>query len=214
MRINKYVAAASSLSRRSADLAIADGRVSVNDQAVTAGYQVNAGDRVKLDGKDLVIDKTCTIALNKPTGYVVSRDGQGSKTVYDLLPDEFQNLNPVGRLDKGSSGLLLLTNDGELAQELTHPSKQKKKIYDIELYLPLQATDAESIRQGVQLQDGISKLDIKGSGKTWQVTMHEGRNRQIRRTFEEVGYTVAKLHRIQFGDYRLGDLASGKWLVL
>lgn len=157
--------------------------------------------------------------FNKPPGYVVGRDGQGSETIYDLLPPEYQQLNPIGRLDKYSSGLLLLSNDGQLAQELTHPSKQKIKVYEILLDKPLQALHRQMISDhGITLEDGVSKLLLErqkeGDDIAWIVTMHEGRNRQIRRTFESLGYRVTHLHRTQFGDYFLGDLAKGKTAVL
>jgi 23S rRNA pseudouridine2605 synthase len=118
----------------------------------------------------------------------------------------------VGRLDKDSSGLLLLTNDGQLAYDLTHPSSQKEKIYEIKLEKPLTPGDKTRIEQGLMLEDGVSKLALKSldkTGHTWQVTMHEGRNRQIRRTFATLDYDVQKLHRVQFGPYRLKNLAVG-----
>lgn len=149
--------------------------------------------------------------LNKPAGYVCSRDGQGSRTVYDLLPPEMRALKPVGRLDKDSSGLLLLTNDGDLANNLTHPRYNKEKTYVVELHEPLSEPDRRKIGQGVKLEDGISKLQIKNpAGKSFTVVMSEGRNRQIRRTFEALGYTVTKLHRTKFGPYALENLGPGK----
>lgn len=156
--------------------------------------------------------------LNKPVGYVVSRDGQGSPTVYELLPKELQNLKPIGRLDKNSSGLLLLTNDGRLAQELTHPSYHKVKIYEVRLNKNLAPLHRQMISEiGIHLSDGPSKLGLErmneSSDKSWRITMHEGRNRQIRRTFESLGYAVAKLHRTTFGNYLLPvDLQSGKFV--
>jgi len=211
MRINKYVALATGMSRRAADQAITWGRIAVNGQPpLSAGYMVQDNDVVSLDGKPLKIQETfTTIMLNKPVGYVVSRDGQGSKSIYELLPEAYHSLKPVGRLDKASSGLLLLTNNGDLANRLTHPSYNKDKVYEIELYIPLKPEDKRAIEQGVELEDGISALKLKGKGTNWTVTMSEGRNRQIRRTFGELGYTIAKLHRIQFGDYILKGTAEG-----
>jgi 23S rRNA pseudouridine2605 synthase len=153
--------------------------------------------------------------LNKPAGYIVSRDGQGGKTIYDLLPSEYQSLQPVGRLDKNSSGLLLLTNDGQLAYDLTHPSQHKTKVYRITLNKPLSSSDRQTIELvGVQLEDGVSKLHIdelpNGHGLSWQIVMSEGRKRQIRRTFQFLGYKVFLLHRIKFGDYELGKLGNGQ----
>jgi 23S rRNA pseudouridine2605 synthase len=211
MRINKYIALATGMSRRAADQAISWGRVAVNGQPpLSAGYDVQEHDSVSLDGTPLKIqEKYTTILLNKPVGYVVSRDGQGSKSIYELLPEKYRTLKPVGRLDKASSGLLLLTNNGDLANRLTHPSYKKEKVYEIELYVPLNAADQKAIERGIELEDGVSALQLTGDATTWTVTMSEGRNRQIRRTFGELGYTIKKLHRIQFGDYVLTGTAEG-----
>lgn len=211
MRINKFVAQASSLSRRAADTAIAEGRVLVNGESAQPGQNVAEQDQVTLDGMPLLAEHIQTILLNKPVGSVVSRTGQGSSTIYDLLPPEFHHLNPVGRLDKNSSGLLLLTNDGQLAQQLTHPRHQKTKVYELELDKPLTPIDRDKVSQGVLLGDGLSRLQLtpRHNTRTWQVTMHEGRNRQIRRTFAALGYEVTRLHRTHFGPYALNDLKSG-----
>lgn len=214
MRINRFVAAASDLSRRGADAVITAGRVQVNGQSVTPGQDITREDVVTLDGQPLRIRQMQTIILNKPVGYVTSRNGQGSRTIYDLIAPELHLLNPVGRLDKDSSGLLLLTNDGDLAQELTHPSRQKTKIYEVAIDKPLQPLHRQMIADiGVQLEDGRSQLQLErlsdNSDAAWRVTMHEGRNRQIRRTFAALGYTVTRLHRTQFGPYSLGALTAG-----
>lgn len=214
MRINKFVAQASGLSRRKADSVIEAGRVTVNGLAAKLGLELSSGDVVALDNKLLVVQPFTTIVLNKPVGYVCSRNGQGNLTIYDLLPKEFHHLKPVGRLDKDSSGLLLLTNDGELAQKLTHPSHQKEKKYEVEFDKELSENDMNKIENGVQLDDGMSRLKLAGAGKRWTVTMHEGRNRQIRRTFEALNYKVIKLHRTQFGPYRLGDLGIANYSFL
>lgn len=212
MRINQFVALCSNLSRRAADTALADGRILLNGDKPQPGVQVQANDVVTLDGVRLhQPTQLQTILLNKPVGYVVSKNGQGSKTIYDLLPAELHNLKPVGRLDKDSSGLLLLTNDGQLANELTHPSHQKIKIYEATLNKPLQPLHRQMISDhGITLEDGISKLQLNrlkdGDDKGWQITMHEGRNRQIRRTFASLGYTVTNLHRTHFGPYALNDI--------
>jgi 23S rRNA pseudouridine2605 synthase len=220
MRINRFVALATGMSRRAADSAIQDGRVFANGKQAEAGTQVDDTTEVTLDGKALKAPSMLqTVILNKPVGYVVSRDGQGSKTIYDLLPPELLALKPVGRLDKDSSGLLVLTNDGALANQLTHPSFYKIKIYNIRLDQPLQPLHRQMISDiGVQLEDGPSKLQLDritdGNDTDWRVTMHEGRNRQIRRTFASLGYTVTGLHRTNFGDYRLDDLSPGSWRTI
>lgn len=214
MRLNKFIAGATGLSRRSADQAIGAGKVQVNGSRGKLAQQVTDSDTVSLDGKQLTMPNAHqTILLNKPVGYVCSRDGQGSKTVYDLLPEEFNKLKPVGRLDKDSSGLLLLTNDGELAHKLTHPKFQKHKVYEIVLNKPLASEDKLRVSVGVKLEDDYSALGLKelNDESSWQVTMSEGRNRQIRRTFEALGYSVTKLHRTQFGDYSLKNLKSGEF---
>ena len=215
MRLNKYIAQATGLSRRAADAAIADGRVRVNGDVPVIGQQIGDRDKVALDTVAITpAVNTVTIMLNKPVGYVCSRDGQGNKTIYDLLPPELHELKPVGRLDKNSSGLLLLTNDGQLAYELTHPKFQKTKIYKIALNTPLQPLHRQMISDnGVLLDDGVSKLELERISDTddsnWKVTMSEGRNRQIRRTFESLGYNVVKLHRTQFGSHVLKQLKPG-----
>lgn len=210
MRINKFVALATGMSRRAVDRAIANGRVLVSGRIAKMGQDVTSQDSVRLDNHELVPTANQTIILNKPAGYVVSRDGQGNPTIYDLLPRKYHGLKPVGRLDKDSSGLLLLTNDGKLANELTHPSFQKEKVYHVELNQTLTPKDKFKIERGVELEDGKSALQLDGQGKDWKVTMHEGRNRQIRRTFASLGYTVTKLHRLKFGDYELDVLEIGK----
>lgn len=229
MRINKFVAAASGLSRRAADIAIHVGRVKVNGQIAETGQDTAPDDIVTLDNDILHLpERNITIMLNKPAGYVCSRNGQGSPTIYDLLPEQYKELKPVGRLDKDSSGLLLLTNDGELAHQLTHPSFQKLKIYEVELDQSVASADLEHLKRGVWLDDGLSRLSIQKLVTSKQqragqeilvpdssllVAMTEGRNRQIRRTFEALGYTVVELKRMQFGDYALGTISEGEFRV-
>jgi 23S rRNA pseudouridine2605 synthase len=220
MRLNKYIASGSELSRRAADAAIAAGRVTINGRPAEQGQAVSDGDVVALDGRAITpVVNTITIMLNKPRGYVVSRDGQGSATIYELLAPDYQQLNPVGRLDKDSTGLLLLTNDGQLAHELTHPSRQKIKTYHVALDAPLQPLHRQMISDyGVMLEDGRSQLQLEresdGNELRWIVQMSEGRNRQIRRTFASLGYGINELHRTQFGPYSLGDLQSGASIEL
>jgi 23S rRNA pseudouridine2605 synthase len=215
MRINKFLAQSTSLSRRTADAAIMQGRVTIDDRTANLGDEATDTSRVALDGRPITPPvKTITIMLHKPIGYVVSRNGQGSRTIYDLLPPAYQQLNPIGRLDKDSSGLLLLTNDGQLAHELTHPSQQKIKLYEVVLDKPLQPLHRQMISDyGVQLEDGPSRLELERlhdhDNTAWRVRMHEGRNRQIRRTFGALGYTVTQLHRTHFGPYSLAELQSG-----
>lgn len=219
MRINQYLAHHSSLSRRAADTAVSEGRVEINGVQAKLGDTVIDSDKVTLDGGAISTDvKTLTLILNKPVGYVCSKAGQGSQTVYDLLPAKYANLNPVGRLDKDSSGLLLMTNDGKLANLLTHPRYEKVKVYEASLSKPLEPLHRQMIGEyGISLADGPSKLKLESldkTGKQWRVIMHEGRNRQIRRTFEALGYKVTKLHRTHFGSYDLGHLKSSEYSVI
>lgn len=218
MRINKFIASATHTSRRKADELIAMGRITVNGTIPEAGAAVTDADTVLLDGKPLArTEETITILFHKPVGYVCSRNGQGSQTIYELLPEKYHILQPVGRLDKDSSGLLVMTNDGTLANQLTHPRYGKIKIYEITLDKPLQPLHQQMINDiGVTLEDGPSKLTLEklADAAHLRVTMHEGRNRQIRRTFAALGYTVTHLHRTNFGNYRLGQLAAGKTELL
>ena len=218
MRINAYLALATGLSRRQADLAIKAGRVTIGGQTASLGQQIGDHHKVTLDGRTVNPPLTKDlIMLNKPVDFVVSRKGQGGKTVYGLLPPTMRHLKPVGRLDKDSSGLLLMTNDGHLAFQLTHPSTLKLKKYLVTLNKNLQTSDLKKIRQGINLDDGLSRMGIANSSnqnRTMIVSMHEGRNRQIRRTFAALGYDVIGLHRTEFAGYKLGNLASGKWQII
>ncbi len=226
MRLNRYVALATGKSRRAADDLIAEGHLKINGKVAKLGDRLQASDSVVLDGQILEQPVITTVMLNKPVGYVCSRDGQGSKTIYDLLPVELKHLKPVGRLDKDSSGLLLLTNDGELANQLMHPGFQKEKVYEVEIDKPLTENDKLNLEQGVMLEDGLSRLQVTVDRiqqqaltpnlqpVTYRVTMSEGRNRQIRRTFDALGYKVTKLHRIHFGPYKLDDINSSRYKLL
>ncbi|MBA2279035.1 rRNA pseudouridine synthase [Candidatus Saccharibacteria bacterium] len=216
MRINQFIAKSTTLSRRAADKAIEEGRVLFNGVHPGPGQTVTPTDTVTLDGQAITPDvNNMTIVLNKPASYVCSRQGQGSKTVYDLLPQDLHHLKSVGRLDKDSSGLLLMTTDGQLANELTHPRYQKTKVYEVRLNHLLEPIHQQMISDhGIDLFDGSSKLQLQSldQGRTcWQVTMQEGRNRQIRRTFTALGYAVTGLHRTGFGPYHLNMLAIGKY---
>ena len=219
MRINKFLAQNTQYSRRAGDELISQGRVKINQTVAKLGSEVGDGDKIYLDNEEVAnksSQATTIIIFNKPIGYVCSRNGQGNKTIYDILPNKYHNLNPVGRLDKDSSGLLLLTDNGQLANQLTHPKYQKTKVYEVNLDKPLQPLHQQMISDyGVSLEDGISKFVIIKTGLTnkdyhYQVTMQEGRNRQIRRTFIALGYKVIKLHRTHFGQYTLGNLQPSK----
>lgn len=216
-RLNKFVALCLGVSRRQADELIEQGKIIVNNQPAKLGQQITDDDKIIYNNKPLSIKDYQLILLNKPVGYVCSRASQGNTpTIYKLLPKAFTHLKPVGRLDKDSSGLILLTNNGDLAHRLTHPSFHKIKRYLVTINLPLQPLHRQMISDfGVQLADGYSKFELtrqhEGDDRRWIVTMSEGRNRQIRRTFTALGYTVTKLHRTNFGNYSLDDLKRGEW---
>lgn len=215
-RVNKFLAHATGMSRREADNAIAAGRVTVDGVKAVMGSQAGPNAQVRLDGKPIGAQENYTyLLLHKPVGYVCSRRRQGdSPTIYELLPTELRKLKPVGRLDRDSSGLLFLTDDGDFAHQMTHPKFQKHKRYEVELDHDLEPLHQQMINDyGVTLDDGVSKLTLErmseDSRRSWHVMMSEGRNRQIRRTFSSLGYTVTQLHRTTFGPYHLGDLAEG-----
>ncbi len=218
LRLNKYLALELGISRREADKLIDSNRVTINMMPIQLGARVRKGDIVEVDGK--VVTKSVAfkyLALHKPCGYVCSRRQQGDlPTIYSLLPPEYHSLKPVGRLDFNSSGIILLTNDGDFAYQMTHPKFYKTKIYKVRLDRDLEPLHQQMISDyGITLEDGPSKLQLERlddtDRKDWKVVMHEGRNRQIRRTFDSLGYRVVKLHRDQFGDFGLGNLAVGKF---
>ena len=214
MRINQYIAQATGLSRRKADDFVANGKVTINGRIAKLGENISNADKIAIEGKVIESKPFTTIILNKPAGYVCSREGQDGPTIYELLPKNLHHLKYAGRLDKESSGLLLLTNDGKLLYELTHPSKEEIRKYYAELESPLKANDIEAIQKGIALNDGMSTLRLNPADDTkkhWQIEMKEGRNRQIRRTFGALGYTVTKLVRQTHGKYSLGDLKPGQY---
>lgn len=221
MRLNKFLAANTSLSRRAADQAIAQGRVHVNGAVTNATTPVSSSDVVALDGRTIEArsPNSIVVLLNKPIGYVCSKDGQGSRTVYDLLPPEYKDLNIAGRLDKDSSGLVALTNNGDVLYKLTHPSQNKQKIYHVSLDKQLSNKDLTAISKiGVNIGDDrpslmeVSPLTSAQSQNpnSYSVQLSEGRNRQIRRTFAALGYAVVTLHRTHLGSYSILDIPQPK----
>lgn len=216
-RLNKHLAFHLGLSRRQADELIQRGSVSVNGHVAPIGARLSDGDSVTVNGK--AIDNSTQyiyLAFHKPVGYVCSRKRQGDNpTIYELLDSKYHTLKPVGRLDRDSSGIILLTNDGDFAQRMTHPRYAKTKRYEVALNKALEPLHQQIIGDfGVDLDDGKSKLGLErrdDTQKEWTVIMTEGRNRQIRRTFAALDYTVVKLHRTNFGNYALGSLAEGAY---
>lgn len=219
LRLNKFLAERLGLSRRGADDAIAAGKVTVDGKTIGLGARLDldAKPEVKFSGKVVAWDfEKIYLALNKPVGYVCSRKQQDKfPTVYSLLPKDLQSLKTVGRLDRDSSGLILLTNDGDFALKMTHPRFAKIKVYEVELNQSLEPLHQQMIADfGVNLPDGISRLGLTHLDESrlrWRVEMSEGRNRQIRRTFAALGYNVTRLHRTNFGIYTLNGLEPGKF---
>lgn len=217
MRLNKFVALSLGVSRRKADELIEQGQILVNGDRAVLGRQISQSDTVLYNSRKLHIQPKKLILLHKPVGYLCSRASQGgAPTIYELLPTSLHHLKPVGRLDKDSSGLILLTNDGDFAHQMTHPSFYKMKRYLVTLDQPLQPLHRQMINDfGVQLPDGPSRLTLErqhdGDDRRWIIQMSEGRNRQIRRTFAALGYTVTKLHRTDFGNYSLGGMKRGEF---
>lgn len=216
IRLNKHLALQLGVSRREADELIASGKVTVNGAQVTLGARIQPNSAIAVNNKPLTAKANMRYVLfNKPVGYVCSRRAQGDNpTIYSILPPDYQVLKPVGRLDKNSSGLIILTNDGDFAYRMTHPKFHKSKVYEVKLNSDLAPFHQQMIADyGVDLPDGKSQLSLMrlsdADRQSWQATMAEGRNRQIRRTFAALGYEVTALHRTQFGNYALGDIKPG-----
>ncbi len=222
IRLNKYISNSGVCSRREADTYIAAGNVTVNGQTITEmGYQVRPTDEVRFDGRLLQAEKKEYILLNKPKNFITTtRDEQGRRTVMELISGATRaRLVPVGRLDRNTTGLLLFTNDGELAKKLTHPRHGVRKIYHVELNRNLKAEDLRKIQEGVELEDGPIKADevsyIDGASKREVgIEIHSGRNRIVRRIFEHLGYEVVKLDRVVFAGLTKKDLPRGHWRPL
>src|SRR6266513_431933 len=219
MRLNRFLAAAGIGSRRHCDELIAAGRVTINGQHCTDfSVQPTARDYVKVDGRLVrVVDPPMTIALNKPAGFVSTRsDPHARDTIFDLLPPKFPRLFNIGRLDAASEGLLILTNDGELAQQLTHPRYKIEKEYEVILDHPWDPLLTKKLISGMFL-DGQRARIVRLHAITptrLQVVLQQGINRQTRRLFEAVGYKVKRLTRVRIGILRLGDLPRGHWRAL
>ncbi|MBN2260886.1 MAG: rRNA pseudouridine synthase [Clostridiales bacterium] len=220
MRLQKYIAKCGVASRRKAESLIADGRVSLNGQTITEmGILVDPdNDIVKVNDKLISIEKRKIVLLvNKPEGYVsTSNDQFNRKTVLDIIPDFKERLYPIGRLDYDSCGLLLLTNDGDLTYKLTHPKHHISKIYSVEIDHEFIESDKIKFERGFELEGYITKPSkvIVRSNKIIEITLYEGRNRQIRKMLELLGYSVIKLERIQIGNIKDSNLKSGQYRYL
>jgi len=223
IRLNRYIAMSGICSRREADEYIKSGVVTVNGNVVTElGTKVMQSDEIKLNDKVLENEKKVYIVMNKPKGYVTTLDDpHADKSVMDLVKNACsERIYPVGRLDKNSVGVLLLTNDGDLAKKLTHPAYEKKKVYQVTLDRPLARADMEQLIKGVTLEDGdiaaddISAVEDSRKKNEVGIEIHSGRNRVVRRMFEAVGYRVGKLDRVYFAGLTKQKLKRGDWRFL
>ncbi len=222
-RLHKIIAASGLMSRRQAEEMIRQGRVSVDGRVARLGESAEAGKvEIRVNGRVLgTLNSLVTVMLNKPVGYICTmNDPAGRPLVTDLLPSELGRLYPVGRLDFNTEGLLLLTNDGALAQHLMHPRHHVSKTYLVKVRGRLDGHKRAALESGVVLDDGptcpaqVTALRTSGHNCWFELTLHEGRNRQVRRMCEAVGLTVVRLKRIAVGKLTLGELPRGAWRKL
>lgn len=224
MRLQKYLARAGVASRRASEELIRQGRVRVDGEVVTVlGTRIDPdGCTVEVDGSVVELESARWIALHKPPGCLCTRgDPEGRPTVYDLIDEEFATLFHVGRLDYMSEGLLLLTNEGAVAERLLHPRNRVPRRYQVTVGGPVARSVGQRLRAGVELEDGPARIEglaVMPGGRADQVvlelTLREGRNREVRRMMEAVGLTVHALRRVSFGPIELGDLPRGSWRSL
>ena len=223
MRLNRFMAKAGIASRREADSIIVKGRVRVNGTTVTElGTKVSPEDDVTVDGRPVSPKSPLYVLLNKPKNTITTKDDEkGRATVMDAvtLPEgEKASLFPVGRLDRDTTGILLLTNDGDLAHRLMHPRYEVEKLYHVTTAEPVKPDQIDRLRNGVELEDGPAKADhisyVGGDHKRVALQIHEGRNRQVRRMFEALGHTVKALERSHYAGLNLNDLRRGTWRKL
>ena len=221
-RLNKYIASTGFCSRRKADELIRDGRVRVNDKTVSElGFYVREKDRVYIDNKLVKPQKLEYYKFYKPAGYITTSDDEkGRKTIYDIIPPELRHLKPVGRLDKDSSGLIILTNDGEFINEMTHPSIKVPKVYIVTINGRFTPDDAEKMFNGIEIETDSGERKIayaetlpmetdKNSSRI-QVVLYQGINRQIRKMFAKLGFEVESLKRIQHATLTIEGLKKGQ----
>lgn len=222
VRLNKFIANSGICSRREADTMIQAGVVTVNGEVVTElGTKINVfNDEVRFNGERLKGEEKVYLVMNKPKGYVTSvSDPHAEKTVMDLLKGCSARVYPVGRLDKGTTGVLMFTNDGELAERLTHPAYDKKKIYQVILDKPLSEEDHTRILDGIELSDGLVSADSlefidEDDHRKLGIEIHSGKNRIVRRIFESCGYEVRALDRVYFAGLTKKGLKKGEWRFL
>ncbi len=224
IRLNRYIARAGVCSRRKADELIRDGVVRVNGDVVTKlGTRVGPADEVVVNGRRISPSPYQYILLNKPTDTITTTDDEKNRrTVLELLPISKENpdgLFPVGRLDRNTTGVLLITNDGELAHRLMHPRYEIDKLYRVTTQRPVSRADLSRLASGITLEDGVARVDDAGyvdenDHLTVGRLIHEGRNRQLRRMLESIGHTVRKLDRVTYAGLTLEGIRRGKWRKL
>jgi 23S rRNA pseudouridine2605 synthase len=222
LRLQAFLArAGAAASRRKGETLISAGRVKVNGATATLGSKVSPGDQVLLDEQPVELPETATyLALNKPSGYLTTlNDDRGRRTIADLMP-EVPGLVPVGRLDVDTTGLLILTNDGFLANRIAHPSTEIEKEYRLSVAEPVPEKSLDALAAGPELEDGpmfppqLTSLQRNGKSASFDLTIHEGRNRIIRRACEAVGLRLLSLERVRVGPVVLGDLSEGSCRAL
>ncbi len=217
-RLNKYIALSGICSRRNADELILSGQVQVNGKTVTElGFKVSEKDKVFIN-KTLVRPKKFEYyRFHKPPGFITTADDEkGRKTIYDVIPKELHHLKPVGRLDKDSSGLIILTNDGELINALTHPSVKVPKVYIVSVIGKINPEHVRQMAKGIEIEKGkvayadVMVLETSSQSTMMQITLYQGMNRQIRKMFEALGFKVKSLKRVQHATITIGDLKRGE----
>ena len=219
VRLNKYIASAGICSRRKADEMIEQGLVNVNGKRVSElGYLVSEKDKVFIDEKLIHPLKHEYYRFYKPAGYITTADDEkGRKTIYDILPEELHKLNPVGRLDRESTGLIILTNDGELINELTHPSVKIQKVYIVSINGRINQNHIDQMANGIEIEPNkkayaeVEVLEISSKSTLMEVVLYQGLNRQIRKMFDYLGFEVESLKRIQHATITLDGLKRGEF---
>ena len=219
IRLNKFIAQSGLCSRREADNLILKGQVSVNGKTIKKmGIIIKKTDKVKVDNKKISPEKKIYILLNKPKDYITTnKDTHNRKIVIDLIKNVKERIFSIGRLDRKTTGLLLLTNDGELSKKLTHPSHKIKKIYSLQINKPINKNDFNKLKEGIAIDNEkihINKINILNNIKELGIEIHMGKNRIIRKLFKSLDYKIIKLDRVMFGPLTKRNLPRGKWKFL
>ncbi|TAE50473.1 MAG: rRNA pseudouridine synthase [Cytophagales bacterium] len=221
IRLNRYIAKAGVCSRREADELIINGKIKVNGQIITElGHKINKKDNVEHNGKVISLEKFVYLLLNKPKNFITTtEDPDERNTVMDLVQNACpERIYPIGRLDRNTTGLILLTNDGDLTQQMSHPSFEIRKTYHVVLDKPITIEDLEKVAAGIELEDGKADVDeimvLDDDGLEIGIALHIGKNRIVRRIFESLGYEVEKLDRTLYAGLTKKDLPRGHWRFL